>query len=131
VAARAAPGGAWRLWVGAREVDEDECDRLRTFAAEMIFAHRRPVPVVAGSMARAFPAATGLSICFVLADMAAEIARTWEPKDPYERALPRALFEASALLAADLFALEESGAERATGRDLVTFWGGGDGYFLG
>lgn len=77
---------------------------------------------------QAYPDSTGLDVVFALVSIA-ESARVWRPKDQFETDLQGNLYEACAILGADLFVLEKMGVSPATCRALTDYWGGEDGFF--
>lgn len=111
-------------------MDEGECNALRLFAAQALIVERQPVAHTIAAMARAFPEASGLALCYVITELSVEIARGWSARDAQETALLEKAQEAVALLACDLFALQQIGTEPATGADLLAYWGAGDGMFV-
>ena len=101
---------------------------IEEFAADQILVKRmRPKAAVALIVQR-FPKATGLDVIFALTSIAAAVG-IWRPKDPFERNLPAMLFEACAMLGADLFALEKLGIHPASCFAIQEYWGDDEGYF--
>jgi len=101
-------------WHTLREVEE--------FAAEQMIARCKPPHEVVFSLAKTYPAATGLTIAFAMTNIANSLEKP--PIINTKRALPEAaeIYRAVSLLAADLFELDETLNISATGTDLVTHW---------
>lgn len=101
---------------------------IEEFAADLILVKRTsPKPAVA-LIVQNFPEATGLDVIFALTSIAGAV-RIWRPKDRFEKDLPTDLFEACAMLGADLFALEKLGIHPASCRAILEYWGEGEVYF--
>lgn len=84
---------------------------------------------VVRDLASDWPDATGAQIVFVIVSAADAIERVFET-DPSPRTEVQQAFRVAALLASDLFAMEQRGNFAPTGRDLLDYWQANDPYFL-
>ncbi|WP_298257857.1 hypothetical protein [uncultured Litoreibacter sp.] len=84
---------------------------------------------VVRDMATQWPDVTGAQIVFVLVSAAHAFERVFEvPSEP--RTEVQQTFRIAALLASDLFALQQRSNFAPTGRDLLSYWQESDPYFL-
>lgn len=83
---------------------------------------------VVASAASEFPAVTGLQLIFAMLSVS-ESLQLWVESNDRLRPLSDEVNEACALLAADLYALEMLGKDRATCADLREFWGDHERFF--
>lgn len=102
---------------------------IEEFAANCILGKRIYPKAAVGLIVREFPKATGLDVVFALVSIA-ESVQLWLPKDRFEEVLPFKIFEACALLGADLFAMEKLGIYPATCGALAEYWGDEESYFV-
>jgi len=96
--------------------------QIEEMVADYILVKRINPRAAVAIIVRDYPGATGLDVIFALVSIA-QAVRLWRPKDQFEKHLPENLYEACALLGADLFALEKLGIHPATCRALTEFWG--------
>lgn len=84
---------------------------------------------VVRDMATEWPDVTGAQLVFVLVSAAHAVEQVFGGAlDP--RAEVQQTFRLAALLASDLFALQQQGNYAPTGRDMTAYWRANDPYFL-
>lgn len=102
--------------------------QIEDMIADFILVKRINPSAAVAMVVREFPNSTGLDVVFALVSIV-EAVRLWHPKDQFEKDLPHMLYEASAILGADLFALEKLGIHPATCQALTEFWGDEEHFF--
>lgn len=107
------------------------CDysaRIEEMLVDCILVNQIAPKVAVAVIVPKVPEATGLDVVFALVSIA-EAARVWRPKDQFENSLQEKLYEACAVLGADLFALEKLGIYPASCRALREYWGDEEAFF--
>lgn len=102
--------------------------QIEEMLVDCIMVKRMAPKVSVAVVVQEFPDSTGLDVVFALVSLA-EAARVWRPKDQFEKDLQANLYEACAILGADLFALEKMGVSPVICRALAKYWGDDDGFF--
>lgn len=106
-----------------------QIDDMIDFAIERVSSGSDGYRSVVRDLAQNWPNVTGAQMVFALVSAAHAIERvfgsTTEPSNDVNQT-----FRVAALLASDLFALQQIGNFAPTGRDLSAYWHSNDPYFL-
>lgn len=106
-----------------------QIDTMIDFAIERISGGPNGYRCVVRDLAKNWPDVTGAQLVFVLVSAAHAIERVFGTgSDPANEV--QQTFRLTALLASDLFALQQLGNFAPTSRDLTNYWQSHDPYFL-
>lgn len=106
-----------------------QIDTMIDFAIARISESPEGYRAVVRDLAATWPDVTGAQLVFVLVSAAHAVERvfggTLDPKSEVQQT-----FRVAALLASDLFALQQQGNFAPTARDMTAYWRANDPYFL-
>lgn len=95
---------------------------MESFAAEHLIVRRKSICLVARELADGFPDLPALSVCYTLSSVASNLEVTLGPDGAIGFPKPLDIYRVIAVLAADIFSLEQVHTGQITAKALAGHW---------